>query len=368
MLYIGIILFLFVYQLYKKDNKFVGFAGLIYLGYLGGTVSYHVNDYLVYNINYNQVGINGMSALYFEKGYSLLGYFCYKLGMGYSQFRLFFAILISIVLFLGIIRFTSNVCLFASVYGGTLFLTDAIQIRSFMTIALVILGISFLKEINFKNVVISSLIILLSAQFQSLGYLFLSIILIRIFIDKKLHLKFLFPSSLVLYLIFVVLGRSTISKLIGELASFTGGRINLQEKITTQYVLGASARTLIAVFVLTWLMVLLSTYFIKKVYVNNIPNIIKLLYSAILSSLFVLPFTYLAIDYARYSRGCMVIFVIFICVIIPKLNVLNSHVKITLIFSTFMLLICSGFYFNSMWGHAFLNSIPYIIKWEYLGA
>ncbi|MGX5376815.1 EpsG family protein [Ligilactobacillus sp. LYQ135] len=368
MLYVLIELFLFTYQLYKKDNRIIGLLGLLFLGYLCGTAGYQINDYLVYKINYNQVGTLGLSAMYFEKGYTNLGYMCYKMGMSYEQFRLFFSLLISIILFIGVSRFTKDICLFSFFYGYTLFFTDAVQVRSFMTIALVVLGISFIKKVNLRNIIISTFIILIAAQFQSLGYLFLSIIPLRILMQKKeIHLKNIFIYSTMLYTLFVIVGRGRITKIIGEIAALTGGRLNLQEKITTQYVTGGSIRTLVAVFIVTWGVIIMAYWLIKATQNESkqkVNDSIITLYSGILSSALILPFTYLAIDYARYPRGCAIFFIILICMIIPKTNQLSKDNKVIIYIGIFFVLLVIGLYYNLMWGHTFLSSIPYIIKFK----
>lgn len=359
MVYILVELFLFTYQLYKKNNKIIGLLGLIFLGYLCGTVERQVNDYAIYEASYYQVGIQGPSVSIFEKGYTNLEYFTYCLGMNYQQFRFLFAILTILVLFWGVSRFTSNVCLFSSIFGCSIFFVDAIQVRSFMTISLVILAMSFLKKINLKNVCISTFIILISAQFQSLGYLFLSIILIRILMEKgKINLLNVFIISNTIYVLFILLGRIRITGIIGMLASLTGGRINLLSKITTQYIYGASLKNLIIVFIITWITVLLSRRVILLLNIQYNEKI-KILYSGIISSTFILPFTYLAIDYARYSRGCAVFFIILSCIVFSKLKETKLTIYIPMIFA---MLIINGLYYNLMWGHAFLESIPRILK------
>ncbi|WP_334427475.1 MULTISPECIES: hypothetical protein [unclassified Levilactobacillus] len=185
MLFIFSELFQLLYQLVEKRSKLVGLFGILILGYLAGSADpATTSDYDTYQMVYS----NSNNGLYFERGYSYLSSFFFNRGWSYLDFRVLFCILASIILYIGVVRFTSNVAIFVFLYGITAFFIDATQVRNFMMVSLVILGSSFLIRLNLKNCMISVFFILLAAEFQSIGYVFLLIVLLRV-LSKTLSPK-----------------------------------------------------------------------------------------------------------------------------------------------------------------------------------
>lgn len=362
MAYVSAEIILFLYQLIKKNTKVIGMIGLLILGYLAGSANpVTTTDYGMY---YQQYIISGLTGnFYFERGYSLLGTFFYHLGFNYAQFRFFFSMLIILVLYIGICRFTSNIALFVSIYGITCFFNDATQIRNFMMISLVIIGVSFLKEINLKNIVLATLFILLGAQFQSSGYYFLLILLIRLFPKGKIlsNFKIVLIFEVVFSGIIIVLGKGRIIKLLTILAApFSNGRENLVSKISTQYVYGISGRKMILITVSV-----IMTLYLSKIMANNLKNNknAQVLYTAIVSGMLSFPLIFIAIDYSRILRNTFLFFILLICIFYSNKKVqIEKNKKMILNLGILCTCLLTAFTNYYLWGPLFQQSIPYLAQ------
>lgn len=353
MVYVLSEIILFLYQIIKKNNKIVGLIGILILGYLAGSASpIHTFDYPMYWYQYNQTGLTG--NFYFEKWYSFLGLIFYKCGMDYAQFRLFFALMATIIMYIGVLRFTNNVALFTFIYGATVFVVDATQIRSYMMIAIIILAISFLKEVSVKNGILFLIFIIIAAQFQSSAYIFLLILPIRIWIEKRYSLSKVISLTVVLFGVFLILGKRILIQILITIASFTHGRVNLIQKISGQYTYGISVTRFFCISISTILALIMANYILKKVNGKDM----KALYSGIVFSVLTLPFLYIAADYQRLQRGAFLFFVIMVCKYFKK-NIHISDKKILFIFG--VILVCVITIFSNVSG-SFAETVPYLLK------
>ncbi|WP_204779376.1 EpsG family protein [Ligilactobacillus aviarius] len=363
MLYICSELFMFLYQLIKKNTKFIGLIGMLILGYLAGTANpVMTTDYAMYNQQYIISGITG--NFYFEHGYSLLGAFFYHLGFNYTQFRTIFAFIIVVIMYIAVCRYTNNVALFVLIYGLVCFFNDATQIRNFMMISLVLLGISFLKEKKLRNIIIATLLILLSAQFQSSGYYFLLVVLVRLIPKNKLinGFKSIIFGELMLTAIVLILGKTRLIKILSLVATpFSGGRENLLLKIENQYVYGISKGKTILIGLLVILVIVISNKLIKPLKENDLAYI---LYCGIIVGMFAYPLVFVAIDYSRIIRNAFIFFILLSCLFINRKEMLNINTKnyYSSILNIFLVCLLCMFINYYVWGPWYQQSIPYIAK------
>lgn len=355
MLYCLSELILFLYQIFKKNNSFIGFIGLIILGYFAGSPNpLYTYDYSMYWYQYNQTGLTG--NFYFEKWYSELGLFFYKLGASYEEFRIFFALLATVILYIGVRRFTKNVALFAAIYGITVFVTDATQIRSYMMISIIIYAMSFLKELNLKNYMIFITLTIIAAQFQSSAYIFLLLLPIRIWVNKGNHFWKIIIITIGCFFGFLIVGKSKIIQVLAWLASFSNGRVNLIEKVSGQYNYGTSILRFIIIVGSTIMGLILAKYIYQQV--NN--SEAKCLYSGLAFSVLTLPLLYIAADYQRLQRGSFLFLIIMISIFFEKKRFSFSKEQLFFIILG-MIGVCYITTISNVSG-SFANSVPYILK------
>ncbi|MBP5810100.1 EpsG family protein [Lactiplantibacillus argentoratensis] len=353
------------YSFFKKKSGVVGFLGFMVLAWLAGAASpVTTTDYPTYATNYLTAA---SGTVYFEKWYTDLGLLFYRHGFGYPEFRLFFCVLSFVILYVGVRRFTRNTSLFVGLYGITIFFNDATQVRNLMMISLVVLGLSFLKEINKKNLVISTLLILISAEFQSLGYVFLVVIVLCVLLKIKLKSIYkrgilVFPSiTIFLVLIFKIIGVTTITTIIAKIVSLVGARSSLVSKITGQYVSGTSMGK-IFMLVLASLVgfFLMSKLFEDSLTNEKITNRVQVLYVAVILSLLCLPTLLIAVDYSRIQRNAFILILIAVSLYFEKIDVRQNRVLIILMTAVACVLYSvTNIY---IWGPEFMKSIPYIAR------
>lgn len=353
----------FIYKLFSKKGKLIGFFGLAVLAYLAGAAPAQTSDYAVYEIYYE---LAPKGIFYFERSYSELGVFFYNLGFDYAGYRLIFAFLSALILYIGVKRFTSNLALFSALYGVTVFFCDAVQIRNFMMISLVVLGISFLIESTPKDLLLAFFFIWLSAQFQSLGYLFFLVILVKIIPRKALRnsLLFVFLAIIFLMLLTKVLGISVLTSIMARVVGLFSDRMNLVEKVSGQYNDG----TTIVGFLLLTASTLMGLSFESFLLKQNIQDDLygkklQVLYSGVLVSAIALPTLFLAHDYSRIQRNAFLFILISIALYFEKADDSKSK-KWIMIGATLMVCFAYTLAHFHVWGLALLDSIPYLMRFK----
>ncbi|MFD1393848.1 EpsG family protein [Lacticaseibacillus jixianensis] len=359
----------FLDQFAKRKTQVISALGMLMLWYLAAFSSpVHNLDYGTYQYQYTIMPIEPPSAWHFEKGYSYLGILFSKMGFSYQTYRSFLCLVAIIALYIGVRRFTQNVSLFAGIYGATVFLLDATQLRNFVMISIVVLAISFLQEVTPKNVIVSVLLILISAQFHSLGYLFLLAVILRM-----LPFSFLYKYamgfvgfSIGLILLINIVGVRNILKLAGTILAVVSSRGNLASKVSHQYGDGSVLIRYVAVAVSTLAAFLLIWLLYKVVAMSATPvlqNQFQLLYSVILMAVITLPTLSLADDYSRIPRS------IFLFVIIAVAAYYEHSTEIQLtkmrsLVTVLVIIVCAmnGFSHLYMWGTAFRGSLLYLLQ------
>ncbi|MGO3537274.1 MAG: EpsG family protein [Latilactobacillus curvatus] len=354
--------------IFSKSSKGIALLGFFVLGYLAGSPNpQHTFDYQTYSIIYNTTTSN--QNFYFEKGYSEIALWFSNHGLTYEQFRLFFAFMALIILYTGLIKFTKNAAMFTFLYGGTIFFYDAVQIRNLMMISLVIFGMSFLVNFSYRNAVISFMLIVLSAQFHSIGYIFLLVVVVRIVPEKIVNrgLAVVISITFILILMIQVTGTAPIMELVSKvLRGIIGSRANLQDKILNQYSYGSPTFKLLLVIIST-----LSSIFVTKILMANVSNKeitqkLNVLYSGLIISVITLPLLFLALDYSRIQRNAFLFFLIGCSVYFEKRDDSEEIVKsisvgtlCLLILVTCVLCVLTQIY---IWGFSFLDTVPYLMK------
>lgn len=355
----------FSYSFFKKKSGAIGFLGFMALAWLAGSASSTTTtDYSTYATNYLTAA---SGSIYFEKWYTNFGLLFHHLGFDYPQFRLFFCVLSFVILYVGVRRFTKNTALFVGLYGITIFFNDATQVRNLMMISIAILGLSFLKDINKKNVLISTLLILISAEFQSLGYVFLVVMILCILLRlklKKIYKRGLifFPSiTMLLVLFFKVVGVTTVTSFIAKVVGLVGARSSLVSKITGQYVNGTSMGKVFMITLASLMgFFLMSKLFEDSLVAEKVSNKMQVIYIVVIFSLLCLPTLLMAVDYSRIQRNAFVFILIAISLYFEKIIAQEDRVLIILMtIASCVLYAVTHIY---IWGPEFMQSIPYIAK------
>lgn len=356
------------YFLRKKKNYWIGFLGLLILAYIAAVTSpLHNADYASYMNNYNVIAHLPSSSFHFEKGYTYFGIFFFRLGLSYPQFRFVFSMLCVFIMYIGVRRFTNNVALFSCIYGATVFIIDSVQMRNFMMISIVILGLSFLINLSFRNVLFSIVTILISGQFHSLGYLFLIAVFLRLIsfdflLDKMWW--FMGISAFIILLINVV-GVSTITRVLATIIGMVSNRSNIVEKISSQYNYGTVPIRYVAVAISALCSFALLGLIVKVLMLNaddRLNNKLKVLYCGALLSIITLPTLSLAVDYSRIPRASFFFVIIGIALYYERPEQLKIT-KMRSLITFFVIIVCAmtAFAHFFTWGTAYRSNFLYLV-------
>lgn len=364
MLFLFSEIFQFIYQFFKKNNRFVGLLGFGILAYLAGSANPNTTtDYSTYAAVYS-LTTGSSSSFYFERGYSELEILFNNLGWNYAEFRMFFAFFATIILYIGVARFSKNMALFCSLYGVTIFFNDATQIRNYMMIAFVVLGLSFLIKKTKKNLMTAGFLILLSAQFQTLGYVFLLVIPVQ-FIPIEYLRKSLVISILATVLLIVftkLIGTDTIIQYLTKFAGVISSRANLVNKVSEQYTNSTSLGKVLLVGISTFSGLVLENYLLNRNFAGNLyKEKLKILYAGILISVAMLPMLFIAVDYSRIQRNAFLFLLISIALYFENSN---DKLKDRFYMGLAVIFVCfayAGTHFY-IWGPEYQSSILYLTK------
>ncbi|MCT4384165.1 EpsG family protein [Lacticaseibacillus paracasei] len=358
----------FLNQFSKHKFQIVGVLGFLTLTYLAAVSDpIHNLDYQTYQAYYGTIPMQPVRQWHFEKGYSSLGVLFFHIGLSYQAFRWFLCLMTMVVMYIGVRRFTTRADLFAGIYGATVFLLDATQLRNFIMIAFVVLAMSFLQEVNWRNLLLAVMLILISAQFHSLGYLFLLVIFLRCLPFEWLYSYGLWFVGIVVSLILVIsaVGVHAILDILAKFTSLVSSRSNLTSKVSSQYGDGsvliryvAVAVSTIAMFLLIWFLCkVIKTTADKKLMVKY-----QLLYVISLMAIIMLPTLSLADDYSRIPRSIFLFVIIAISLYYEHAGAVRLN-KMRSLVTFLIVLVCAmnGFSHLYMWGTAFRGSLPYLI-------
>lgn len=364
MLFIGTMLFMIIYQMLFSNNRIIAILGFLVCAIISGMANPVTTfDYPTYNMYYN---LAPKGIIYFEKGYTWLGLIGSHFGMPYSEFRLVIVSVTCIILYIGVHGFVKNMALFISLYGLSIFLIDAIQVRSFMMISVVVLAAYFLRVTSKKNILIATILIIISAQFHSSGYVFLLLIIFRL-INPKTFVRIIGLFSFInifLLIITAVVGTTFIQNALNKVVSIFSSRANLLDKVSEQYTTGTSAIKITAVLICTVLMTAMCTYIFKNIQNKENQNKIKTVYAGVATGFVTIPLIALAYDYSRIQRSTFIFFIIAGLVYFESDEFKKRNLEFKLIFIIIftIIIIINACVFCYFWSTSFRNSLPYLIR------
>lgn len=351
----------------SRKNKLIGAGGMAVLAYLAGAADpYTTTDYQVYFNHYN---IMGLEASPFEKGYTQLAMLFLNHGMSYAQFRVFFSFLAFLIMYLGVIQFTSNVALYTGLYGVTFFCNDATQIRNLMMISLVLLGAGLLIKPNKYLKLMGIFVFLISTQFHDLGFIFLLIIPLTLIPGAKLKrlIKPLVSLLVLLAGIIVILGKSRIANLMSLFLGKFSSRVDSTTSVTSHFARGISKSSAIEVIVVVLSMVLLAWLFSRIFTIKLKQDIVfytkfKVLTIGLSISLLTIILIFMSPDYSRISRNASLFMLVLLSLLTEKSEIRLSKNSLASVMIVSIVLFCNTFVNSTIWGSTYTDSIPYILQ------
>lgn len=181
MLYFAVIIANFINARISKQSTLIPFIGMAVLSYLAANAGELGSvDYATYSRGYTALSYSSTSQ--FEWGYTLLEKYTILCNLDYDQFRGVIFAVSFLALFLAIKVFTGNVSEFVWLFAIFPFINEANQVRNFAMIAFGILALSLYATT--QKLLLPSILIIISASFHSLGYLFVLIILFSKVVPK----------------------------------------------------------------------------------------------------------------------------------------------------------------------------------------
>lgn len=359
----------FLTQFAKRRYEAVGVFGMIVLGYLAAFSNpMHNLDFQTYQFQFAIMPGQTPAQWKFEKGYSYLSVIFARLGTNYQTFRVCLCLLAIVVMYVGVRRFTGNTSLFVGVYGATVFLLDATQLRNFIMIAFVVLAISFLQQITVKNFFIALALIMISAQFHSLGYVFLIALLLRLLPFEWLYKNALWFVSLSIGAILAInlVGIRQILTLVAKLVGLVSSRANLAQKLTMQYGDGSVLIRYVAVAVSTIAAFLLVWFLYRIILTSQNHKLIskfQVLYQVVLLAIVLLPTLSFADDYSRIPRSIFLFVIIAVSLYFENVKAVHlTRMQGLVTFLIVLVCVMNGFSHLYMWGTAFRGSLRYLIQ------
>lgn len=173
MVYFFVIIANFFNSLASKRSTIIPLIGMGWLTILAANAGTLGSvDYGTYSRGYTALSYSDTSQ--FEWGYTLLEKWTISLGMDYDQFRLVIFSISFLMLFLAIKNITNNIANFVWLFAIFPFINEANQVRNFAMMSFGILALSYYMVRH--KLLIPMLLIIVSASFHSLGYLFILII------------------------------------------------------------------------------------------------------------------------------------------------------------------------------------------------
>lgn len=355
----------FLSSAFFKKTKFIGFLAMMVLAYLAGYANpMTTTDYQVYLTHYNSLG---WEVSPFEKGYTELTRIFANIGLNYAQFRICFAFASFLILFVGVYLFTNKIALFAGLYGSTVFLNDATQIRNLMMISLVILGSGLLAKNNYVWKLFGIAILLISTQFHDLGFAFALIIIPLSFFKLKSltsAYKYTIIGSYVLGIILLTSSHISIVQLMATFLTKFSSRSNSADNVLANFGRGNSLGTIIVIWISLLLVAVLIVVLIRACAKTGVSESkLKILFICSAMSVIVNVLIVLAPDYSRISRNSFLFLLILICVTLEQQTVIYFNKSNFLkLFLTICVLMCTTYVNTEIWGSTYYNSLPYLTQ------
>lgn len=160
---------------YKRSfikGHFISLALLVFLAFIVSTNKENP-DYITYKWIYE----SGMQQV--EPGWKIFEKIAINLGLQYDEFKTTIIIISFFLIFIGLISLKVNENIILSLYAFYPFIMDAIQIRNFLSTAILIYSFHHLLSGQKKGKIIYTILILLASTIQSL----FPIYLVLLFID-----------------------------------------------------------------------------------------------------------------------------------------------------------------------------------------
>lgn len=364
MLYVFLVLlglFLSLFNLTK--NKIVKImytiAVLITMVYLMGTVDpYHSFDTSAYQYMYSLPPITHR----FESGYMYMSYYFYKKGFTYETFRICSYALFSFFMFIGVLQYTPNLICFYSLYLIFPFFLDVTQVRQYFMFSLVVFGIGLLYKKNKCLRYIGIFAILISPLFQTSGFLYYLIFVLKRFNYKKL-IKTLDYLIWILPIITIIVHYAHLNRIFSKgLAFILSSRSNAADSVNL-YTQGSSFST-----VILYIISIMIAYFIFKNIILDLKNFAdykKLLLTAVFFiGVLTIPLLASSSDFERFIRNSIFILIIAFSLHTFQIKKIGSSIWL----KDWMLILCVFLITTSSWKYWDTSItgrnqfLPYIIK------
>lgn len=158
----------------KPKSKKISYLIVLLMWILYGFNTYNV-DFNIYNniFNYTKAG-----HTYMQFGYSYLNEIAHYLDWSFIFFKVVITLLAFVLLYKSILVYTSNIAFVLALYMIFPFLLDVVQLKTFLSMTIVIYSLRYLINTDRKSVIkyIGLILIASSVHYLSLFYLFLLLV------------------------------------------------------------------------------------------------------------------------------------------------------------------------------------------------
>lgn len=351
----------------KSKGILLTIFAFCWMAYLGGAASpITTTDYASYKYYYDLL-VNGQPGNRMEWLYTYFSELAIAHNFDYALFRLWLVCITFLILFIAVLRLTSNPDLFTALFLIFPLFNEITQIRSFVAYTLVLVGISFLNILNFKRIIVYEFFVFLAIGFHSSAAIF-SIIPVIVLLIKKIGLRKVSRISLIITVLFslILLITSKINIVVNLLANFLTIIGGASVSITFLNLMNNSSNRKFF-----FLMVLLSYILFTKFIIFLGENVgksdsdLSLKILPVFSLLFIgemlIPLLLISDQLQRFQRfgieGGMVIFSMIILNFGNKKIVSRKYILIVFLFTIFNMFLYYGL-FN--YDNEFSQSIPYL--------
>ncbi|WP_407895252.1 EpsG family protein [Lacticaseibacillus sp. N501-2] len=344
---------------FTRDNEIANVVAFVGLGLLVGAAGPKTTDYATYETYYHQVGTG---TAYFERGYTALEQLFSNWGFSYADFRLALALLATVFLYIGVRRFTHNMLFFAIAYYCSVLFLDVIQIRNYVAISLVIFAVSFLKKVTWWSVPVALIGCLAAAQFHTIGYVFLPVIVLRVLPKRWFKPVMIGLGVLVILamMITVVVGANYVSAVLGKIAGLLTSRANLAARITSMYTDRTSLFRVVGLSFAAFSGVTFA-YFLDRIghFEGEARETFNTLLAGFMISFYALPADFLAYDYSRIQRNGFLFLIILAAYFFEIHPQLRFKLKIHAM--TFFVMVTVTYFFFTCYLWRVTDMIPYLL-------
>lgn len=358
--------FLFLASIIKKDSKVLFLITFLLLWILV-TFNYNNADYNMYQRLYNLYGNSQgfMSSEILFQVFCKIGNF---FGMSYRVFRAIYSTITIVLLANSFKHLTKNCSIVSGLYMIFPFLLDAVQIRHFMAIALVIYGLRFLVTDNNKDIWKYIVCNILAIGFHYIAIFCLLFVILKFFENKKI-LIFCIALDLILIILIISGIGVTILSYILPMEKVQAYFITNQYK--TSFLIMCIA-TIIQILTIIYANIISAIW--NKKYINNIyeeeenkniekeKKIIDIILKINTLSLLLIPTFFFNIQMYRMSRTILILDYIMLGISLGKKNRKDN---IFLIFFTIIILICF-LYLRVIQNNVFNSTIGAMVNYNYL--